>query len=168
MNAATKRYEISLRSVVASDPMSLAASLCLTVAVVVPAIIFIHSRITGIQPKESWPQVAVITAFFVLLVYLFLRYRKERIRRIIDSGVFVRADVLRARVINTWVFIRLVYQWEGSEIGRDLMFVSSGRTRRLTEKEQVTLAVSGGQIVILDIYRLDSAGVERAGGVLGS
>lgn len=158
MNTAARRYDVSLRSVASSDPMSFTASLCLLVIVIVPLIAFAHYRITGIQPKESWLEIAIAFTLLVLLVYLLQRHRAEHIKRILDSGTLVAARVERSLAINMWVFVRLVYQWEGREITRDIMYARSKRTTRLTKKEQVTLAIDphrAGQVIIVDVYSQD-------------
>jgi hypothetical protein len=138
--------------------MSFTASLCLLVIVIVPLIVFAHYRLTGIQPKESWLEIVIAFTLLVLLVYLLQRHRAEHIKRILDSGTLVTARVERSLAINMWVFVRLVYQWEGRGITRDIMYARSKRTTRLTKKEQVTLAVDphrAGQVIIVDVYSPD-------------
>lgn len=145
----------TLRAVASADPVSFIAALMLFCTLAIVVAIFIHSQVTGIQPKESWTEIVVgvmsISAVFMAAII----YRARSINRLLGHGTRQAARVDRYVAVGVWVIVQLQYEWNGIQAERRIWLANSKRSRRLADKSAVILAMdpaAPGRFVIADVF----------------
>lgn len=142
-------------AVASTDPVSFVAALMLLCTVAIVLTIFIHSQVTGIQPKESWTEVSVGVALIAAVFLAVIVYRTRSINRLLNVSTRQAARVERFLAVGIWVIMQLQYDWKGIQTERRLWLANSKRSRRLGRMSEVTLAMdpaSPGRFVITDLF----------------
>jgi hypothetical protein len=142
-------------AVASTDPASFIASLLLFGTAAIVLAIFVHSQVTGFQPKESWTEVSIGVSLIAFVLLGFMRYRLRVINQTLSFGVRQAARVDRFLAIGIWAIVRLQYEWNGVPTESTVWFANSKRSRRLGRVSEVTLAIDpagSGRFVIVDLF----------------
>ena len=157
-NAAQRRAhskEASFLAVVSTDPASFVAALmlCCTGAIVLG--IYVHSHVTGIQPKESWVEISAGLALITTAFLAVITYRVRVINRLLREGVRHAAGVDRFLAVGIWVILNIEYDRHGVQSECRIWLANSRRSRRLSGATEITLAMertNSSRLVITDLY----------------
>lgn len=128
-------------AVVSTDPAAFVASLLLFTTLAIVVSVFVHSEVTGIQPKESWTEVAVGVWLIASALLAVITYRMRSINRRLVDGARHAARVERFLAVGMWVIVQLHYEWQGVQTERRTWLANSKRSRRLGRRTEVTLAM---------------------------
>jgi hypothetical protein len=142
-------------AVVSTDPVAFVATLMLFCTVVIVVGIFVHSQVTGIQPRESWTEISVglvmITAAFLAVV----TYRVKAINRLLSKGIRQVAHIDRFLAHGIWVIVQLKYERQGIQSECKIWLANSRRSRWLGGVSEITLAMESthsSRVVITELF----------------
>jgi hypothetical protein len=145
----------SFLAVTSTDPTSFVAALLLCCTVAIVGAIFIHSQVTGIQPKESWTEVSVGVALIVTVFLGVISYRVRWFNRVLRDGTWQSARLVRFLAVGIWVIVQLEYQPSGVRTERRIWLANSKRSRRLGRLAKVTVAMDAAtpeRFVVIDLF----------------
>ena len=147
--------EAGFLAVVSTDPLSYVVTLMLlgTAAIVIG--IYVHSLVTGIQPKESWTEVSLGVALLGTAFITVVIYRVKSINRLLSEGARLNAQVVRFLAVGMWVIVQLKYDRHGIQSERKVWLANSRRSRRLGGASEITLAIepaNSSRIAIEDLF----------------
>ena len=142
-------------AVASTDPVSFIATLMLfgTAAIVIG--IYVHSSVTGIQPKESWIEVSLGVALIATAFMTVVIYRVKSINRLLYKGTQINAQVVRFLAVGMWLIVQLKYDRHGVQVERKIWLANSRRSRGLGSASEVTLAIepaNSSRIAIEDLF----------------
>ena len=147
--------EASFPAVASTDPVSFVVSLMLFGAVAIVIAIYVHSLVTGIQPKESWTEVSLGVALIATAAFIVILYRVRSINRLLSEGTRLNSHVVRFLAVGMWVIIQLKYERQGVQTERKIWLANSRRSRKLGRASEVTLAIeptNSIRLVIADLF----------------
>lgn len=127
--------------------------LFVTAAIVIG--IYVHSLVTGIQPRESWIEVSLGVALIAAVFLAVIIYRVRSINRLLSQGTRLNAHVVRFLAVGMWVIVQLEYEWHGVKAERKIWLANAKRSRRLGRVSEVTLVIepaNSRRIVIADVF----------------
>ena len=142
-------------AVTSTDPLSYIVTLMLlgTAAIVIG--IYVHSSVTGIQPKESWIEVSLGVALIATALMTVIIYRVNTINRLLSEGTPLNAQVVRFLAVGMWIIVQLKYDQHGVQVERKIWLANSRRSRRLGSASEVTLVIepaNSSRIAIRDLF----------------
>jgi hypothetical protein len=147
--------EASFLTVVSTDPVSFVVALMLVCTVAIVLGIYVHSQVTGIQPKESWTEILVGLALITTAFLAVITYRIRSIDRLLSNGIRQVARVDRFLAIGIWVIVQLRYERHGVESERKIWLANSRRSRWLGGVSEITLAMEpaySSRVVITGLF----------------
>ena len=150
-----KKHYISLYAIASTDPWAFTASMFLFIIIGTPLALFINSKVSGWQPKESWLEIVFGVSLLTIAIFLFLHYRKRKLSQILFSGHLVSAKIERYTASSQWVTVRLSYIWQGKMVNRSVWLAYSKRSSRLKNLDEVIVAIDTfnyKKVVITDLY----------------
>jgi hypothetical protein len=151
----THSKEASFLAVVSIDPASFVVALMLFCTGAIVLGIYVHSQVTGIQPKESWIEISVGLALITAAFLAVIIYRVRVINRLLREGIRHGARIDRFLAIGIWVIVQLVYERHGIQSERKIWLANSRRSRRLRSASAITLAMDPAHsthVVITELF----------------
>jgi cytochrome c biogenesis protein CcdA len=142
-------------AVASTDPLSFVVSLMLVVIVLGALVIFIDSKMTGFEPKESWAEVSAGVLLITLGILAVVHYRTRSINRILASAHWRKARLEKFRTASQWTILRVAYEMNGKMTEKGVWLANSRRSRALGKLEEVTLALDPASLrrfVITNLY----------------
>ena len=142
-------------AVVSTDPISFVVALLLFCTVAIILAIYVHSQVTGIQPRESWTEISVGVALAATAFLAVITYRIRSINSLLSNGIRQAARVDRFLAVGIWVIVQIEFDRHGVQFEYRLWLANSRRSRKLNDASQITLAmerINSSRFVIIDLF----------------
>ncbi len=142
-------------AVVSTDPISFVVALLLFCTAAIVLAIYVHSQVTGFQPKESWTEVSVGVGLIATVFLAVISYRIRSINSLLTNGIRQTVRIDRFLAVGIWVIVQIEYDRHGIQSECRLWLANSRRSRKLRDVSEITLAMertNSSHFVITDLF----------------